>query len=511
MKRKLLALFIFAGSFSFMSAQKVVRTVDLPQSTDRRTIFEILGADKYLVDSLVITGKLNPSNYVEIVDLCNNGRLRGLNIEDCALSGSGYSYYDLSIPDRAFCPSKINNGDEGFRTKLQYITLPEAVDVIGESAFAFTDLRRITLPKTIREIKDGAFSNCTSLKEVTIKNPNANAKVSEGAFVGIDGSSELIVPEGGKAKYGAIESYKNFKSIREAAGLFVTKSIYVENGNMEAMLGADKFEMDSLTVTGHVASADFSALGDCISKGRLSGINLSGCTLENDELPDNAFGSSSTLNFLSLPDNIKRIGDNALSDNYFYSFSIPESVGEFGKSAFAGTIFGNADVRIPEGVKSIPEYCFVNSFFGNNMYLPSSLEKVEHAGLAVFMKSGNMGLLSKSVYINRKTPPLSGNNIFGLNSDTDAENSTLYVPIGAKAAYEADAVWSKFKEIIETAELDGGTSGIKDAVQDVEADGLVEVYTTDGRQVHKGKYMPHLGKGMYVVKENGKTTKRVVR
>ena len=509
MKRKLLALLMLLGTFAFISAQKVVRTVyiNYVDYGAERSIPKLLGADKYLVDSLIVTGKMFSSNYLEVIDLCNNGRLRGLNLENCGLSTSEYGFWNITVPDNAFFPPKVN-ADEGYRTKLHYITLPATIDVIGENAFAFTDLCCIVIPKTIRVIKDGAFSNCTSLKEVTIKNPNANVKVSEGVFTGIDGSSELVVPEGGKAKYEASGLYKNFKSIRESAGLFVTKAVHVENRNMGAVLGSDKLEIDSLIVTGHVAHSDFIFLKRCIREGKLSGIDFSGCTFEDDEIPDEALGYGHTLNYLSLPENIKEIGDNAFFDNYFYEFHMPQSVRKLGWRSFSGTFFGDVDIRIPEGVKIIPEDCFSVTSFGKNLYLPSTLEKVEHGGLALF-KHINCDLLSKCVYINRKTPPVSGERTLGNNSDYDAGLSTLYVPIGAKAAYEADAVWSCFKEIIETSELTG-TSGIKDAVQDVEADGLVEVYTTDGRQVHKGKDMPHLGKGMYVVKENGKARKVVV-
>ena len=79
-----------------------------------------------------------------------------------------------------------------------------------------------------------------------------------------------------------------------------------------------------------------------------------------------------------------------------------------------------------------------------------------------------------------------------------APNWTLYVPVGAKAAFAANTDWGKFPNIVETPELDGGTSGIDAAeVETIAADKALKIYTLDGRYV--GKDMDRLGKGVYIV------------
>ena len=522
MKRIFISLLILiCGTSCF--AQKNIKEINLAYGNN---LSDKLGTDKYLIDSLVLSGYLDDySDYANLVDLCNKGRLRGIDLSECNLMSSDrcHNFYAM-IPDYAFYPNMVNSGDgtndnpDGYRTKLQYITLPPTIDIIGEKAFAMTDLKCITIAKTIREIRNDAFKDCKYLKKVTIKNPNASIKISEGAFAGIQTGAVLFVPEGGKAKYEATGRYRVFEKINEVKGLFNVKAIEVKGGQIVPAMGLkeERYSLDSLTVTGDLKLQDFLALRDCIINGRLSGIDLSGCKLEKDEVPDKKLDRVYKLNYLSLPNNIKRLGSSSLSDTYFYYFSIPNSVTEIGSYALYSSNIGNGELVIPEGVKKL-EACTLFSTSFESLYLPSTLDEVGERALE-FNKSwrddfdeldGN-----QRVYINRTTPPLTSEKAF---SDGGAENavalmySTLYVPLGAKAAYEDDDIWNKFRVIIETAELDGGTSGIKDAVQDVEADGLVEVYTTDGRQVHKGKDMPHLGKGMYVVKENGKVRKIAVK
>ena len=75
------------------------------------------------------------------------------------------------------------------------------------------------------------------------------------------------------------------------------------------------------------------------------------------------------------------------------------------------------------------------------------------------------------------------------------ESAVLYVPQGAKSAFESDATWGTVFKTIKEYDV----AGISNAVtaSDVESD---RVYTLDGRYV--GNDIKRLPKGVYVV--NGK-------
>ena len=80
----------------------------------------------------------------------------------------------------------------------------------------------------------------------------------------------------------------------------------------------------------------------------------------------------------------------------------------------------------------------------------------------------------------------------------------LYVPVGAAESYRVDKCWSHFKNIVETPDLTGGTSGIAATIASATKTSDNRIYSLDGRYV--GTDMSRLGKGVYVV--NGK---KVVR
>ena len=66
-------------------------------------------------------------------------------------------------------------------TSLKEIIIPEGVEKIGEYTFSdCTNLEKVTFPSTIKEIGKSAFHKCTSLKEITI--PEGVEKLEEYSF-----------------------------------------------------------------------------------------------------------------------------------------------------------------------------------------------------------------------------------------------------------------------------------------------------------------------------------------
>jgi len=63
----------------------------------------------------------------------------------------------------------LNIGYEAFLNcgKLESITLPEKLEVLGEKAFAgCTSLVEVNIPSTVKRISESAFEGCTNLKKV---------------------------------------------------------------------------------------------------------------------------------------------------------------------------------------------------------------------------------------------------------------------------------------------------------------------------------------------------------
>ena len=175
-----------------------------------------------------------------------------------------------------------------------------------------------------------------------------------------------------------------------------------------------------------------------------------------------------------------------------------------GEKAFHNCIRLGGTLSIPEGVTVLQPETFENCRLITQINLPSTLEEMGDLSLCLHQAEWMWKLTT--VRINRKTPPvmMKESDKFAFGYDEVLErvsigNCTLYVPVGSRAAYMASPMWRDFLNIIETPELDGGTSGIAATVA-FAVKPSDHIYTLDGRYV--GTDMSNLGKGVYVV--NGK-------
>ena len=149
---------------------------------------------------------------------------------------------------------------------------------------------------------------------------------------------------------------------------------------------------------------------------------------------------------------------------------------------------------------------FFRASVQDNVYLPSTLESMGEFCLGMEVEDTGK---KKEFYYNRMTPPviredemLNGNGPF-LYDPVLPSGWTLYVPVGAKSAFEKDADWGKFQTIIETPELNGQSTGIEGIRTETTGNSsATRIYTLDGRRIATGAGISSLPHGMYIV--NGK-------
>lgn len=84
------------------------------------------------------------------------------------------SLQSVSISSRSSQLQEI--GDIAFSgcTSLQSITLPDSLQIIGDSAFSNTGITSITIPASVTQIGVGAFAYCSSLKSINVNSRNSN-------------------------------------------------------------------------------------------------------------------------------------------------------------------------------------------------------------------------------------------------------------------------------------------------------------------------------------------------
>lgn len=117
--------------------------------------------------------------------------------EGTTLIGDGAFKYSgltkITIPD-----SVTGIGDEAFRyMRLTSVTIPDSVTKIGDGAFAYcSSLKEITLSKNLTELGGNAFYNCEFLAEITI--PKGVMAIEDGTFAG-SGLKSITIPKTVKA------------------------------------------------------------------------------------------------------------------------------------------------------------------------------------------------------------------------------------------------------------------------------------------------------------------------
>lgn len=89
--------------------------------------------------------------------------------------------------------TEIDNSAFAGCASLQKINLPEGLEIIGEGAFANSDIASVVVPKSVESILRDTFSCCEKLKSVTIQ--QGVYKIEIGAFSGCASLESISLPD----------------------------------------------------------------------------------------------------------------------------------------------------------------------------------------------------------------------------------------------------------------------------------------------------------------------------
>jgi hypothetical protein len=153
---------------------------------------------------------------------------------------------------------------------------------------------------------------------------------------------------------------------------------------------------------------------------------------------DYAFSGNSSLKSISFPEGLKTIGSNA----FYYCPQIEKAI-------------------LPEGLETLGESAFEYCFELVNLVLPSTLSSIGQ-----FVISNCSALASVVSHI--QDPLQIDDNTFTFRNwnnatqkyDISLSSATLFVPIGAKEAYQAIKGWTAFKAIEEGEILETTVDGL---------------------------------------------------
>ncbi len=348
----------------------------------------------------------------------------------------------------------ISNSAFSDCSRLKSIIIPENVTSIGTSAFSgcsgletievandnpiynsqnncnaiintatkelIVGCKNTIIPNNVKYIGSYAFRGCTELTSITI--PNSVTRIGEGAFEGCSGLSSIDIP----SSVTSINSY----AFSGCSGL---ETIEVANDN-----------------TTYDSQNNCNAIINTSTKELLVGCKNTIIPNGVKSIGNNAFSGCSGLTFITIPKSVTSIGNNSFKDCIsLTSLTIPERVSSIGNSAFYNCS-SLISICIPCSVTSIDYSTFEKCSSLKSITIPNSVTSIGGYAFA-----GCSGLTSVTVD-NANPPSISWNTFASFN----LVNTTLYVPQGSKAAYQAAANWKEFKKIIEIGDaVLGDTNG----------------------------------------------------
>lgn len=198
------------------------------------------------------------------------------------------------------------------------------VVAIGNSVFGrYKNLKSVTIPATVKEIRKTAFADCATLESVTFAEGSVLESIGEDAFYYCSELKSVTIPASVKT-IGANAFYacKKLLSVTFADGSALEK--------IEKAAFSDCSALKSVSIPASVTEIGANAFAKCaalesvaLPAGKLTAIGAS------------AFAHCSALTEIIIPEGVQTIGDSAFLCAGIETISIPASVNTIGATPLA--------------------------------------------------------------------------------------------------------------------------------------------------------------------------------
>lgn len=268
---------------------------------------------------------------------------------------------------------------------IKSITLPESVEIIQPQAFYALCIESIIIPKSVSIIGEGAFQGCKKIKEIIIDPDNQYYVVKDGDLYSKDlsllhtclsarGKSKHIIPDNVKIiEKNAFSECTSLVNITIPEGVIDIK--------YKAFLGCwclhdiivSKKNNKYTSVNGILFSKDISVLHTYPHSKKELNYNVPESV---QIIGDGAFYSAKLTN-IKIPEGLYKIGESAFSHcSSITSLSLPDSVAEIGGWAFHWCD-KLIEINIPEGVTRIEEGIFSSCKSLESIKTPESVAWID--------------------------------------------------------------------------------------------------------------------------------------
>lgn len=364
-------------------------------------------------------------------------------LEDGITSVSDYFFDNwdiktLSLPDSV---TEIKEGAFTYCYLLESVTIPDGVEIIGDSAFYGCDsLTEVTIPGSVEIIAYNAFCDCSYLSEVTIA--EGVKEIGNDAFQFCDSLTEVTIP-------GSVETigYNAFQGCSSLENVFFLES------DCEEYLSIDEYAFSEtairkLYIPQRVTSIGKACFYACYD---LETVEFDpGCRIK--EIGDYAFKNCSGLAGVNLEE---------------YSYQNIKTIGQY---AFWGCS-SLKELTVPEGVEEIGDYAFGSCSSLQTLTMPVSVSYLGEDILCLTeckVSTENAYVLDYLAYNTDLTVDENDPCGENLSWTYDSDSQTLTITgEGAMDAWEEDgdsysistAPWAQYSEV-ETVVIEDGVTNI---------------------------------------------------
>ena len=287
------------------------------------------------------------------------------------------------IPDGAFSDCALSS-----------INIGEGVEVIGENAFSYNwQLREISLPDSVVEVKERAFNECESL--VAIELGSGLKKIGAYAFAYAYNLTELVIPD-------------NVEHIGQCAFLYANNLTSLKLGEGIKQIDFEAFsschKLPEVVIPAGIEELSYGAFLFCesLEEFQFSGPNDKYTVVDGVLFEDNgrvllAYPSGKKDNLYIVPVGVKEIAKFAFCDaihlseidvttgvtlidelafygNYLLNINLPTTLETIGGGAFYYS-YNLTELTIPDSVTSIGEEAFSHSTNLIKVKLPQNLSE----------------------------------------------------------------------------------------------------------------------------------------